>query len=58
MSRDSTVGIATGYGLNSWEVGDRVPVGSNIFFFSTSSRPVLGPHSVSFGDEAAGACSN
>jgi hypothetical protein len=28
MSRDSAVGIATGYGL---EVGVRVPVGSRIF---------------------------
>jgi hypothetical protein len=35
-SRDSVVGIATGYGL---EV--RVPVGSRIF--PTSSRPALGP---------------
>jgi hypothetical protein len=26
-SRDSVVGIATGYGLDDREVGDRVPVG-------------------------------
>jgi hypothetical protein len=42
-SRDSSVGIATGYWLDDWGVRFRVPVGSRIFFFSTSSRPVLGP---------------
>jgi hypothetical protein len=44
-SRDSIVGIATGYGLDNWGVGVRVPVRSRIF--STSSRPALGsthPH--------------
>jgi hypothetical protein len=30
MSRDSAVGIATGYGPDDWEVGVRVPVGSRI----------------------------
>jgi hypothetical protein len=30
-SRDSAVGIATGYGLNDREVGVRVPVGSKFF---------------------------
>jgi hypothetical protein len=40
-SRDSSVGIATGYGLDDRGVGVRVPVGSGIF--STSSRPALGP---------------
>jgi hypothetical protein len=39
-SRDSVVGIATGYGLDDRGVGVRVPVGSRIF--STSSRPALG----------------
>jgi hypothetical protein len=29
-SRDSAVGITTGYGLDDWEVGVRVPVGSRI----------------------------
>jgi hypothetical protein len=42
-SRDSAVGIATGYGLDDRGVGVRVPVGSRIFFYSTSSRPALGP---------------
>jgi hypothetical protein len=40
-SRDSVIGIATGYGLNYREIGIRVPVASRIF--STSSRPALGP---------------
>jgi hypothetical protein len=30
-SRDSAVGMATGYGLDDWEVGVRVHVGSRIF---------------------------
>jgi hypothetical protein len=38
--RRDNVGIATGYGLDDWGVGVRVPGGSRIF--STSSRPVLG----------------
>jgi hypothetical protein len=37
----STVGIATGYGLNDRRVAVRVPVGSRIF--SMSSGPALGP---------------
>jgi hypothetical protein len=40
-SRDSSVGIATGYGLDGRGVGVRVTVGSRIF--STSSRPALRP---------------
>jgi hypothetical protein len=39
-SRDSVVGIATGYGLDDRGVGVRVPVGSRLF--SMSSRPALG----------------
>jgi hypothetical protein len=39
-SRDSAVGIVTGYGLDYRRVGIQVPVGSRIF--STSSRPALG----------------
>jgi hypothetical protein len=35
-SRDSAVGIATGYGLDSREVGVRVPVGAR--FFRSPSR--------------------
>jgi hypothetical protein len=41
VSRDSAVGIVTGYWLDDRGVGVRVPVGSRIF--STSSRPALGP---------------
>jgi hypothetical protein len=37
MSRDSAVGIATGYGLDDREVGVRVPVGSRIL--SSPRRP-------------------
>jgi hypothetical protein len=40
ISRDSSVGIVTGYGLEDRGVGFRVPVGSRIFF--TSSRPAVG----------------
>jgi hypothetical protein len=36
-SRDSVVGIATGYGLDAQGVGLRVPVGSRIF--SSPCRP-------------------
>jgi hypothetical protein len=41
-SRDSAVGIATGYGLDDWEVGVRVPGRVKNFHFSMSSRPALG----------------
>jgi hypothetical protein len=37
MSRDSAVGIATGYGLDGRGVGIRVPVGARIF--SSPRRP-------------------
>jgi hypothetical protein len=36
-SRDSVVGIATGYGLNGRGVGVRVPIG--VRFFSSPRRP-------------------
>jgi hypothetical protein len=42
-SRDSSVGIATGYGLNDWGVGVRVPVGSRIFFFPRRPDRLWGP---------------
>jgi hypothetical protein len=46
MSRDSVVGIATGYGLHDRGVGFWVPVGSRIF--SASRRPdrLWGPPSL------------
>jgi hypothetical protein len=31
MSRDSSVGIATGYGLDDWMIGIRFPAGSGNF---------------------------
>jgi hypothetical protein len=45
-SRDSVVGIATGYGLDDQEVGVRVPVGSRVF--SSPHRPhrLWGPPSI------------
>jgi hypothetical protein len=42
MSRDSSVGIATGYGLDDQGFGVPGPVGSKNFQFSMSSRPALG----------------
>jgi hypothetical protein len=39
-SRDSSVGIATGYGLDGWV---SIPSRGNIFPFSTVSRQDLGP---------------
>jgi hypothetical protein len=43
MSRDSAVGIATGYGLDDWEVGFRVPVGSGIFTSPCRPDRLWGP---------------
>jgi hypothetical protein len=40
-SRDSSVGVATNYGLEDREIGVRVPVGSRII--PTSSTSALGP---------------
>jgi hypothetical protein len=44
-SRDSSVGIATGYVLNDQYSGFRFPTGKRlgIFFFSTAFRPAWGP---------------
>jgi hypothetical protein len=42
-SRDSVVGIATGYGLDDRGVGVRVPGRIKDFLFCTSSRPSVGP---------------
>jgi hypothetical protein len=42
-NQDSSVGIATGYGLDGRGAEVRVPVGARIFLHSTSSRPALGP---------------
>jgi hypothetical protein len=46
MSRDNVVGIATGYGLEDWGVGVRVPVGSRIFFSSCLPDGLWGPPSL------------
>jgi hypothetical protein len=41
LSRSSSVGIATGYGLDDRLIGVRFPAGLGIFFFDTMSRPAL-----------------
>jgi hypothetical protein len=43
MSRDSVVGIATGYGLDDGGVGVPSPGKVKNFLISTSSRPALRP---------------
>jgi hypothetical protein len=43
VSRDSAVGIATGYGPDDWEVGVRVPVGSRIFTSPCCPDRLWGP---------------
>jgi hypothetical protein len=58
-SRDSAVGIATGYGLDDWGVGTRIPVGSRIF--SSPRRPdrLWGPPNlISNGYRGGGAISS
>jgi hypothetical protein len=46
VSRDTSVGISTGNGLDDRVVGVRVPVGVKNFLFSMSSRRALGPKSL------------
>jgi hypothetical protein len=43
VSRDSAVGIATGYGLDDREVGIRVPVGSRIITSPCCPDRLWGP---------------
>jgi hypothetical protein len=45
-SRDSSVGIATGYGLDHREIGVWVPVGSRIFFSPRRPDQLWGPPSL------------
>jgi hypothetical protein len=42
LSRDSSVGIATGYVLDVRMIGVRFPAGLGIFLFDTASKPALG----------------
>jgi hypothetical protein len=42
-SRDSAVGIATGYGLDNQGVGVRVLVGARIYTFPCHPDPLWGP---------------
>jgi hypothetical protein len=48
MSRDSAVGITTGYGLEDRGVGVRVPVGSRIFSSPRSPDLLCGPPNLLF----------
>jgi hypothetical protein len=43
VCRDSSVGVATGYGLDDRMIGVRFPAGLGIFIFDTASRTALGP---------------
>jgi hypothetical protein len=45
-SRDSVVGIETGYGVDDQEVGVRVPVGSRIFASPCRPGRLWGPPSL------------
>jgi hypothetical protein len=42
-SRDSSVGIATGYGLDDQMIGVRFPAKAWNILFDTVYRPTLGP---------------
>jgi len=43
MSQDSSVCIATGYGLDDRKIGVWFPVELGIFLSITASKPALGP---------------
>jgi hypothetical protein len=45
-SRGSVVGIATGYGLDDWGVGVRIPVGLRHFFSPRRPDRLWGPHNL------------
>jgi hypothetical protein len=64
MSRDRSVGIATGYGLDDRMIGVRFPAGSGSFSFRRRVQTVSGAHPASYpmgtrssfpGGKAAGA---
>jgi hypothetical protein len=55
VSRDSSVGIATGYGMDDHGGGSLGPGRVNNFHFSMSSRPALGSYKMGPGVKAAGA---
>jgi hypothetical protein len=46
LSRDSAVGIATGYGLDSWGVGVPVPLGAKFLFSPRRPHRVWAPPSL------------
>jgi hypothetical protein len=43
QSQDSSVGMATGYGLDDRVIWVRFLEGTGNFLFATASRPALGP---------------
>jgi hypothetical protein len=45
VSQNSTVGIATGYGLDGWGVGVQVPVGARFFSSPRRQDQFWGPSS-------------
>jgi hypothetical protein len=53
-SRDSAVGIATGYGLDDRGVGDRVPVGSLHHVVQTGSGAHPASYTMGTGDSFSG----
>jgi hypothetical protein len=55
MSRDSVVGIATGYGLDDREVGVRVAIGFRIFSSPCRLDRLWGIGGAFAGGKAAGA---
>jgi hypothetical protein len=46
MSRDSSVGVATGYWLDGREAGVRIPVGSRLFSSPRRPHRLWSPHSL------------
>jgi hypothetical protein len=48
LSPDSAVGIETGYGLDDWEVGVRVPVGGQEFSLLHVVQTCSGVHPTSY----------
>jgi hypothetical protein len=54
MSRDSSVGIVTGYGLHDWMIGVRVPAGAGNFCLPHHVQTGSGAHPASYPMGTAG----
>jgi hypothetical protein len=48
LTRDSSVGITTGYGLDGRMIGFRFPAGGREFFYSPRVQTGSGPHPASY----------